>query len=582
MRMNTYKEICTIVFIYAMFGGTWIYFSDTVLNWFVKDPDTIIKLSIFKGLLFVITTSVLLFFLIARLYNKISLSTKALSKSEANYRLLVENQTAMIVKVDLEGQFLFVSPSYCRTFGKKEEDLLGQKFMPLVHEEDRESTAKAMEALFLPPHTAYLEQRAMTKDGWRWLAWVDTVVLNDDGNVTEIIGVGRDITEQKIAKDERKQLQSQLLQAQKMEAVGTLAGGIAHDFNNILMGIQGRLSLALSKTDPGSTVHTDLSKMEDSVNAAANLTKQLLGFARKGKYEVSPINVKHLINSSVDIFGRTRKDIKIQKSIPDNIWNMEGDSQQLQQAFLNLYVNAWEAMPEGGELLIEAANIELDAYFTQHLDIAPGRYVKISVIDSGMGMDEATQEQIFDPFFTTRDNSGGTGLGLSSAYGIIKNHSGVIEVSSKLGEGSRFDLYLPISTQRIENVHRGNSKTYSGTGNILIVDDEAIVREVGSEMLKHLGYTVHCFADGIQVLDYYSKHSSTIDLIVLDMIMPKLSGEETYLKLKAVNPKVKVLLSSGYSLEGQAQSILTKGADGFIQKPFNLKDLSSKIKEILG
>ena len=366
-----------------------------------------------------------------------------------------------------------------------------------------------------------------------------------------------------------------------MEAIGTLAGGIAHDFNNLLMGIQGRVSLILMHTDSDHPHYAHLTGIEDAVEKGADLAKQLLGLARGGKYEVRPTNLNDLVKSSSEMFGRTKKEIRIHKKYQQDLWVVEVDRGQIEQVLLNLYVNAWQAMPGGGDLYLETKNITLNKQYTKALDMEPGNYVELSVTDTGVGMDEATRKRVFEPFFTTREMGGGTGLGLASAYGIIKNHGGMITVDSEPAQGATFNIYLPGSDKEVPKEKAPSEEVSEGTETVLLVDDEDMILNVGKGMLTALGYRVMVAPTGKQAVELYTTHHDEIDMVITDMIMPDMGGGDLYDKLKEINPNVKVLLSSGYSLDGQAGEILRRGCDGFIQKPFNLKELSAKMREIL-
>jgi PAS domain S-box-containing protein len=401
------------------------------------------------------------------------------------------------------------------------------------------------------------------------------IPLLEDGRIVRVVSVIRDITEQ-------KRLEAQLQQAQRMEAIGTLAGGIAHDFNNVLMGIQGHASLVSLETDPDHPHFEHLKGIEETVQRGADLTRQLLGFARGGKYEVKPTDLNELIEKTSEMFGRTKKEIKIHTKHQKEIWPVEVDQAQIQQVLLNLHVNAWQAMPHGGDLYIETSNVEFYENYTKPFGVEPGNYVKISVTDTGIGMDKATQQRIFDPFFTTREMGRGTGLGLSSAYGIIKNHDGIINVYSEKGKGATFNIYLPASKKELPiREERLPDEILKGTETVLLVDDEDMVLGVGEEMLKKMGYRVLLATSGKEAVELYKRHKNEIDLVILDMIMPDMGGGEAYDRMKGDNPKVKVILSSGYSIEGQANEILERGCNGFIQKPFNIQELSGKIRGIL-
>ena len=379
----------------------------------------------------------------------------------------------------------------------------------------------------------------------------------------------------------RKELESQLLRAQKMEALGRLGGGIAHDFNNLLMGIQGRTSLMLMNKDSSHPDFEHLRGIEEYVNSASDLTRQLLGFVRGGKYEVKPTDINKLIDKTSRMFGRTKKEIKIHCKYQKHVWTIEADQGQIEQVLVNIYLNAWQAMPNGGNLFIQTENVTLGENHGKLFEIKAGKYVKISAIDTGVGMDEATQQRIFDPFFTTKEIGKGTGLGLASAYGIIKNHGGFIDVHSKKQEGTAFTIYLPASEKEIVKEQELVMDVTEGSETILLVDDEDIIIEVGEQLLRNLGYKVLLARSGKEAIDIYKKKKDHVDMVILDMIMPEMTGRETYDRIKEINPDIKVLLSSGYSINEQATNLLKRGCDGFIQKPFNIKKLSRKIREIL-
>jgi CheY-like chemotaxis protein len=366
-----------------------------------------------------------------------------------------------------------------------------------------------------------------------------------------------------------------------MEAIGTLAGGIAHDFNNLLMSIQGYASLMLM--DPGASQNQrdKLKNIEQAVHRGSELTKQLLGFARGGKYEVRPTNINELVDKSSQLFGRTKKEISISTRFDPNIWIVEVDQGQVERVMLNLYLNALQAMPAGGCLSIETRNVVFDIDSAKKAGMEPGRYVKISVSDTGIGMDDRVRERVFEPFFTTKEMGRGTGLGLASAYGIVKSHGGLIDVESQIAQGSTFNIYLPASEKTVVNEIPTSVKLLKGNESILLVDDEETVLEVGIEILQWLGYTVFPARSGKEAISILKEKDAEIDLVILDMIMPEMGGGKTFDLIKQLQPEKKVLLSSGYSISGEARQILNRGCNGFIQKPFDIKTLSCKIREIL-
>jgi signal transduction histidine kinase len=394
--------------------------------------------------------------------------------------------------------------------------------------------------------------------------------------------VQRELAERKQAEDTKKKLEAQLLHAQKMEAIGTMAGGIAHDFNNLLMGIMGNVSLILLDAPPNHPHYNELKNIEQCVQSGADLTRQLLGFAMGGKYEVIPTNLNQIIKKSSEMFSRTRKEITIHEKYETAPWPVEVDPGQLEQVLVNLYVNAWEAMPGGGDLYLQTENVTLNETEVKPYNVKQGNYVKASITDTGVGMDEETRQRIFEPFFTTRKMGRRTGLGLASVYGIIKNHDGFIQVHSQKGKGTTFYIYLPASEKEIVKEKELTARILKGTETVLLVDDEDFIIDVGEKLLNKMGYTVLTAKSGREAIEIYEKNKDGIDIVILDMIMPGMGGGETFDRLKKMNPGIKVLLSTGYSLDGQAAEILRRGCSGFIQKPYLMKTLSQKIRLILG
>jgi PAS domain S-box-containing protein len=381
---------------------------------------------------------------------------------------------------------------------------------------------------------------------------------------------------------ERKNLEAQLQQAQKMEAIGTLAGGIAHDFNNLLMAIQGNTSLMLMNTDFSDLRYEKLKAIEDQVIAGAGLTKQILGFARVGKYELKPIDMNDVVEKSSTMFGRTKKEILIHKKFEKNLWAVEADTPQMDQIFMNLYVNAWQAMPGGGHIYLETSNLTITETDGKFFYMKPGRYVRISVNDTGVGMDEKTKGRIFEPFFTTKEMGRGTGLGLAMVYGIVKGHNGFINVYSEEGKGTTFNIYLPASEKEVLKEEKPEDVILKGRETILLVDDERAIIDVTREILEALGYLVLVAANGREALKLYQENRDKIDVVILDMIMPDMGGGETFDRLKEIKSDIKVILSSGYSLDGEASGIMARGCRGFIQKPSSIAVLSQKVREVLG
>jgi len=391
----------------------------------------------------------------------------------------------------------------------------------------------------------------------------------------------QEIEERKQAEEKTRKIEAQLQMAQKMEAIGTLAGGIAHDFNNLLMGIQGNTSLMFEDIDSSHPHYNRLKSIEKQIQSGVKLTSRLLGYARKGKYEVTPISLNQIVNEISDTFGQTRKEVVIHQKLAEDLLTIKADQGQIEQVLLNLFVNAADAMPSGGDLILETMNVSRKDMKSKLYKPKAGNYVKLTLTDTGKGMDKSTMERIFDPFFTTKEMGRGTGLGLASVYGIIKAHGGYIDVESKEKHGTTFRIYLPASKRNVRKVTKTSDKLIKGTGTVLLIDDEEVIQEVCKELLENIGYKVFLANDGKKAIELYRKNQDEIDIVLLDMVMPNMSGGEVYDRMKEINPDIKVLLSSGYSIDGKATAILNRGCDGFIQKPFNINDLSGKIRKIL-
>ncbi|MFN2356580.1 MAG: response regulator [Desulfotignum sp.] len=516
-----------------------------------------------------------------------------LEASEKQYENMVNNSPDLIFTLDETGCFTFVNDQFEKLLGLSREMLLGSPFESFVHPRDQEKARQLIRPDRYQNGTScdvqinFRFQKAghtqACQDIFAACAFMELKAspmhLPEGGKRKEIKGmycVARDVSE-------RVNLEAQLRQAQKMEAIGTLAGGIAHDFNNILMGIQGYASLVKTGFDCQSIEFKRLANIDEYVSSGAEMSRQLLGFAQKNSHEPCLINLNFLLKMSAKMFGRTKKDIIIEPMLEKKLWGTLVDEGQIKQVLMNLFVNAWQAMPQGGKIIIRSQNVwiepeQKDAFGFEH----GGAFVKITVQDTGIGMDQETMTRIFDPFFTTKERGQGTGLGLAMAYGIIKRHKGMFRVESKPGQGSTFMFFLPAKKASVaaKKPLDSTEKIINGKGTILLVDDEKGVIEVCSEMLRSLGYHVKIAFSGSEAVKIMHADGKKIDLVILDMVMPEMSGLETFDAIRRIQSDVRVLVSSGHKKEIEIKTMIKKGCNNFIFKPFDVAMLSKKINAI--
>ena len=501
-------------------------------------------------------------------------SEASLVESEEKYRLLVENANEAIF-IYQNGRFKFSNRraiDMARRLGMTSSK---KPIFEYLHEDDQledpQKIQRRLNGQEDKPH--YMAVRLVDKEGDLIWAELNTVNITWQGEPATLNFV-RDITQS-------KKLERQFQEAQRMESLGTLAGGIAHDFNNLLMGIQGNVSLMYLDVEPNKQLEEKLRSIEECVESGSRLTKQLLGFARGGKYVVKPMDMNKIVHDSADMFGRTRKAVTIHGNYQEGLWTVVVDRSQIEQVLVNLFLNAWQAMQGNGEIYLSTENVVLDSSQTKAFDVNPGRFVRVKVTDTGIGMDAATQRRIFEPFFTTREPGRGTGLGLASVFGIIKNHSGFITVKSRLAKGSTFEVYLPATDKKPEVEQPHAESILMGTETILLVDDEEYILDVGRLMLEGLGYTILTANCGQAGLDIFAEKNNILDLVILDLVMPDMDGEAVFYQIRKVKPDIKVLFASGHYVVDQTRALLQNGLSDFLQKPFNLRVLSTKIRTIL-
>ncbi len=500
---------------------------------------------------------------------------ETLRGSEVMHRLPLKDPLALVVLLDQSGRYISANKAALEFFECDLVGLLGKKVLDFTA---RDSLKQQQEKLLFctTPCTVEIDFLIRGKRKRLLLNVVPSTVLG----IKFVCAIGHDISEHKRIEREKKKLAVQFREDEKMEAVRILARGIAHKFNNILQGIYGYAFLMLMNIDASHPHFEKLKEIESFVKDGADFNKLLLGFARGGKYEVKATDLNEIIDKSLEMFSDAKREIRIHRKYQKDIWTVEVDQGQIAQVLLSLCLNAWQAMPGGGELYLQTKNVTLDEGYVKPFNVKPGNYVKISVTDTGVGMDESTRQRIFELFFTTKV-TGRAGLGLASAYGIINSHGGIMTVHSKKGEGATFYMYLPASKKEVTKEREGAGEIMKGTETVLLVDDDETIIVVAGQIMESMGYKVLLARSGKEAIKVYKKNKDKIDMVVLDMVMPEMSGGEAYDRIKEINPNVKALLASGYSMDGQAQEILERGCNSFIQKPFNIEQLSHKLREVL-
>jgi PAS domain S-box-containing protein len=502
----------------------------------------------------------------------------SLKDSVSDWESTFNSVSDAILIVDAEARVVRLNGSAKTILDARHTDVVGKRLADLIGHAGITNNSIVAEEMH-PTEQAFLLE--LKRDEATCTFEVSMTPLMQRSERVGTVIVAKDITSKIQADAERKLLEAQLQQAQKMEAIGTLAGGIAHNFNNLLMGIQGNASLILMDTDSDHPHYQKAKNVEKLVQSGSRLTSQLLGYAREGRFQVKPLLLNKLVKEISEPFALARKDIRVLQHLSEDLLTVLADRGQLEQVLMNLYVNAADAMPNGGTLELKTENVSHSSLSHKIFGLKPGKYVHLAVKDTGTGMDRKTLERIFEPFFTTKAVGKGTGLGLASVYGILKAHGGYINVESEWGRGSTFHVYLPASGESIPNDQEIAPVFTRGHEKVLLVDDEEMILDIGQKILKAMGYHVSLAKSGKEAIDVYREQNGEIDLILLDMVMPDMCGGEAFDCLKAINPGVKVLLSSGYSLDGQAAEILKRGCNGFIQKPFNMEQLSQKIRDVL-
>ena len=498
---------------------------------------------------------------------------EALTESEEKYRTLIDTANDAIFILQ-DGEVKFPNPKARAMADSMGVDLNRHSFFEYVAPEDQnmilERHFRRLKGDKVPSTYNFRLLRANGETFW---VEINAVRILWEGKPATLNFI-RDI-------DDQVKLEAEFQHVRKMEAVGTLAGAIAHNFNNLLMAIQGNVSLLLLDTERDDPRHEEIQKIQEHVESGARLTSQLLGYARKGKYRIRSLDFNGLITKTVASFRQSNPTVQISIHLASDLDAVAGDRTQLEHVLFNIFKNAADAMPEGGELFVKTMNISYRQIRKRNYKIKPGEYIMLVIADTGVGMEQKVRRRIFEPFFTTKELGRGTGLGLASVYGIVKGHGGYIDVDSKKGSGATFFIYLPTSTRPIEKTDYKDESVIQGSGCVLVVDDEPAVLEISGKMLQKLGFRVLEACSGRDALSVYRQNRQMIDLVILDMIMPDMGGGEVYDRMKEIDQNVKAILATGYSLDGEASRILKKGCDDVIQKPFSIDRLSRAIYQVL-
>jgi PAS domain S-box-containing protein len=503
----------------------------------------------------------------------------ALKESEQRFRCLGENSPEIIYTLGQDGAFTYVNPAWEKVLGHSVDEVTGKYFVNFSPEEDVKKYVRLFKQIRDGKETLRdISGTLLNKDGSpRLFSLSGAPNLGPDGSVSGMVGLLKDVTEE-------RNLQAQLQQAQKMEAIGTLAGGVAHDFNNLLQAVLGYSDLILLHKTEKDTDQRKILEIKKAGERGAELAQQLLTFSRKVESKLRPTDLNHEVEQVHRLLGRIiPKMIKIELHLAENLKTVSADPAQVEQVLMNLAVNARDAMQEGGKLIIETQNTLLSEHYCRtHLGARPGEYVLLSVSDKGHGMDKETLASIFEPFFTTKETGKGTGLGLSMVYGIVKNHGGYIMCYSEPSEGSTFKIYLPTIEQQVEiQDSKEDEIPIGGNETLLLVDDDEAILGLGSEALSEFGYTVLTASDGENALSLYRESPMKFDLVVLDLIMPGMGGKKCLEELLKINPIAKVVIASGYSFNGHAKEVLKMGASHFISKPYDINQMLKTVRCVL-
>jgi len=473
-----------------------------------------------------------------------------------------------------------------RIFGYSEEELLGKTLNDLAHPDDRHIGQKSLKQMLTGEiSSTWFEKRYIHMDGRvLWTSNSATVLQDKSHNPVNFILHVQNLTEQKIAEDEKKQLEAHLQQSQKMEAIGTLAGGIAHDFNNILSAIMGYVDLALLDAQDGTPLSKNLASINTASERAVDLVRQILAFSRPSKKDKNPVPINMVVEEALQLIRASLPaTIEIRSNICAEPAAIMGDPTQIHQIVMNLCTNAHHAMlANGGTLDINLTPVELDDEMVRaYPNLEPGSYVKLAITDTGHGMDADTVNRIFDPYFTTKEKGKGTGLGLAVVHGIVKGHGGFINVRSRPGKGTTFELFFPKIVETFKLKESQPDLIPTGSERILFVDDEIVLTELNKEAIKRLGYQVECMTSPIEAFEAFRAEPDRFDLVITDMVMPKMTGDQLADKIMQIRQDIPIILCTGYNDLITEEKAYKMGIKDFLMKPLAMKDLAHSIRNAI-
>ncbi|HQO08838.1 MAG TPA: response regulator [Clostridiales bacterium] len=503
-----------------------------------------------------------------------------LSSSQKLYKTILTDMTCIVCRLDRNKKIIFFNKPFYQKFKNKTLKIKGRDIVEILNENEAMILNSKLDEIGINKQLTAFEFPVNIKGEEYFFFFTLRALLDENGIINEYQLIGPDITEYKKAEQIDRIYNEKIRESERMVALGNLAAGVAHDFNNILMGIQGNTSLLKLKYDQNEEISSRIKLIEEQIKQASALSRQLLGMAKGGKYEITKFDPVELILSISEVFSKSNKNIVFENDLCEAKYAVEGDRSQIRQAFTNIILNAIQSITETGIVQLRAEFVEPGADFLYAHGLKKQKYLQLTVKDNGTGMDEEVKSRILDPFFTTRKKGKGSGLGLSSAYGIIKNHDGALEFDSVKFEGSEFRIFLPVTenefipSQPVKESFDTKDKT------ILVVDDEKMVLNATAEMLSYLGYQILKAENGRVAVDIFS-NNRRISCVILDMIMPGMDGEKVFNELRKIDPSVKVIISSGYSMSAKVESMLMNGAKGFLEKPFSMDEISIKLRQVL-